>query len=143
MPKKNITDKEMQQALKFENKSVLKAYVHEDVMKFLKVLPNDEERRACFEEKEITLKPFSDKEIKDLAMELLESGYEGDSVFGKSSSEKLSIIRKNKALIEAYIENNNYEKRLMLDKPSTTKELKWSSCNAWDVLKTHINISVP
>ena len=38
-------------------------------------------------------------------MELLESGYDGESVFGKTLSEKLDIIRNNKEMILDLITN--------------------------------------
>ena len=48
---------------------------------------------------------MNDKKIKDLVMELLESGYDGESVFGKTLSEKLDIIRNNKEMILDLITN--------------------------------------
>lgn len=138
-----LTKKEMKNAMKFETKSVLRAYDHKQTQDFLNALPTDEERRECFEDKQITIKPLSDKEIKDLAMELLENGYNGETVFGITINEKLDVIRNNRELINDYIESENYEDRLFLDSPSTTSELKWSSSKAWEVVKRHLDIDIP
>lgn len=64
-----------------------------------------EEQREGFEEKEITIKPLNDKKIKHLFMELLVSGYDGESVFGKTLSEKRDIIRNNKEMVLDLITN--------------------------------------
>lgn len=139
---KKLTKKEITKAMKFSTHSVLKAYNHSEVEEFLTAF-TPEEQRECFEMKEITLTPLNKTDIRDLSVELAENEAFQGSIMGKPQSEKLEIIRENKEIISEYIDENKYEDRLFLDKSSTTEELKWSSSNAWEVLKTHLDVVIP
>ena len=88
----------------FSDKIILKTYEHDELETFLETLSTEEQRNG-FEEKEITIKPLDDKEIKDVAMRLLESGYHEECVFGKTLSEKRDIIRNNKEMVLDLITN--------------------------------------
>lgn len=130
-----MTKTEIRRACKFNDKTVLKVLSEEEVVDFISSMESREEQDKFFDDKEITIKPLSDKEIKDLAIELLENNFDTSELIGKSTSEKLETIRNNKELIADYIESKNYSERLFLDNASTSKEQKWSSSNAWKEIK--------
>jgi len=131
---KKLTKKEIESLMKFDKHSVIKSVLKATAIDFIKDLETREEQDLCIEPKDITLKPLNDKEIKDLVMELIEAGYDGSSLFGISTSEKLDIIRLNSEIINEYIDDQNYNERINLDSESTTTELKWSSSKVWNFL---------
>lgn len=134
MKKKNVMD-----ACTFQDKTVIEVWDKKQVWDFIKEL-SDEEQKQCFEIKDITIKPLTSSEIKEMAFDLLEAGYTGENLFGLSDKEKREILRDNVSLLNNT--KDTYIDRLNLDKAETTQELRFSPSRASVVYHRHPEINI-
>jgi len=135
MPKKAITKKYLLDRCSFENQTVIKALKHDALWDLVKQL-DIEDQHSIFKVVEHTVTPLSEDQIDSLFAYLSHEVREGLDMISMTKTEKLDIIRENKATLKPVITKKNFTEKLALNKQISVPQEEFSSSKLWNIVKS-------
>ncbi len=135
MPNKPITKKYLMDRCSFAKQTVIKAVQHEGLWAIVKQLdPEDQMKIFKVVEHEVT--PLNEDQIDSLFAYLPSEVREGLDFISMEKTEKLDIVRKNKATLKPIIVKKNFTDKLPLNVAKTEPVEEFSSSKLWNIIKS-------